>query len=76
MTDLELNSIAEGILAYLLSKTESPLDGIAILGFTLLRVFDLGTDRTITINQFAEDFKQSMLKSYKAKTSEGPGRMQ
>jgi len=76
MNDLELNSVAEGVFAYLQSKSESPLDGIAILGMTLLRIFDEGTDGTLGIERFAEAFKRSLLLSYKAKSAEGPGTMQ
>ena len=76
MNDLELNSIAEGVFAYLQSKSESPLDGIAILGMTLLRIFDEGTDGTVTMEKFAEDFKRSLLASYKAKSAVGPETMQ
>lgn len=76
MNDLELNSVAEGVFEYIQSKTQSTLDGIAILGMALLRVFDCGTDGSITLDRFAEDFRRSLIESHKAKSHTGPGTMQ
>lgn len=74
--DLELNAIAEGVFQYIQSKTESPLDGIAILGFTLLTIFDSGTDGSNTLDRFAEDFRRSLIESHKARSHSGPGTVQ
>lgn len=72
MNVLEIDVIAEGLFKYLVEKTEHPLDGIAVIGITLLKVFDSSTDGTVTIAKFAEDFKKSLLESYKTKTAVGP----
>ncbi len=76
MTDLELDSIAEGLFKYILEQTDSPLDGISILGITLLKVFHAGTDGTTPIESLAEDFKLSLIDSYNTKSSPGPAGLQ
>lgn len=76
MNELEIDAMAEGLFKYLVEKTEHPLDGIAVIGVTLLKVFDASTDSTITIDKFAEDFKKSLLESYKTRTAIGPETVQ
>ena len=67
MTNLELNAAAEGLFKYICEQTENSLDGIAIIGLTLLKIYDHGTDGTMTIDTFANDFRQSLIGSYKAR---------
>ena len=76
MNQLETHAAAEGLFTYLKDNYPSPLDGIAVLGLTLLMIFDTSTDGTITIARFAEDFKQSLLASYKTKSDQGSGLVQ
>ena len=76
MNDLEINSLADGIFAYIKEQSSNPLDGITIIGFVLLQIYDRGTDGTMPIEGFAEDFKQSLIKSYQANSNEGSGSIQ
>lgn len=71
MNLLELDSTAEGMFTYLRQQTDNPLDSVAILGITLLKIFDRATDGTLSLPVFAEDFKQSLIASYAAKTDSG-----
>ena len=71
MTDLELDAIAEGLFKYLQEQSENPLDGIAILGITLLKVYKSGTDGTIPIERFMEDFKLSGIASFRSASAKG-----
>jgi len=76
MNELEIDAISEGLLKYLSTQTENPLDAISILGITLLKIFDRATDGTLTIARFAEDFKQSLLASYTTRSDQGSGMVQ
>ena len=67
MTNLELNAAAEGLFKYICEHTKSPLDDIAIIGLTLLKIYDHAFDGPMTIDTFANDFKQSLIGSYKAR---------
>ena len=72
MTSLETNHHAERLLAYLMTASEAPLDGVAILGLTLLKIYDSSTNPSgYTLERFAEDFKKSMLESYQQKSNTG-----
>lgn len=71
MTHLEQHQVAEGILMHLQSTSDNPLDGVAILGLTLLMIFDQGTDRSFTIEKFAKEFGTSMIQSYKNRSLPG-----
>lgn len=75
MNQLEMDAVAEGLFLHLQKQSDNPLDGIAILGMTLLKIFDNAAQH-ITIEKFAEDFKLSLLESYKAKSSQGPATRQ
>lgn len=76
MNTLELNSTAEGIFKYLKGRELSPVDCIGIVGIILLMIFDEANDGAITLDQFAEDFKTSLVASHKAKSNEGSGAIQ
>mgnify|MGYP001613573156 CR=1 FL=1 len=71
MTDLELDAVAEGLFKYLLTQTETPLDAIAVLGMTLLKVFKAGSDGTIPIATFAKDFEKSLIESFNSASAQG-----
>ena len=75
MNDLEMNAIADDLFKYLIEKTESPIDGIAILGMALLMIFD-NASKDVTLAKFADDFKASMIASHTARTAQGPGTIQ
>ena len=76
MTDLEANHHAERILSIIMEVSPSPLDGIAILGLTVLKCYDAGCKASGSINSFAEDFRKSLIESYNQKSDIGPKRMQ
>lgn len=76
MTDLELDSLAEGLLKYMMEKTEGPLDGISLLAVCLLKLFDASVVNQWPIEEFAKDFSTSLIESYKARTMIGPERLQ
>lgn len=75
MNDLEMNAIADGVFKYLIEKTESPVDGIAILGMALLMIFD-NASKDVTITKFAKDFHDGMLATHAARSAQGPGTLQ
>lgn len=70
MTDLELDAISEGVFKYLQEQAQDPMDVIAILGITLIKTYKSGTG-TITLERFAEDFKQCFIASAKAASAIG-----
>ena len=75
MSDLEMNAIAEGIFMHLTKETESPVDGIAIIGMVLLMIFD-NASKDVTLAKFAKDFHDGMLATHAARSIQGPGTLQ
>ena len=75
MNDLEMNAIASGLFKYLTEQTESPVDGIAILGIVLLMIFD-NAAHNVTLTKFAKDFHDSMIETHAARSAQGPGTLQ
>ena len=75
MTDLEINSLAEGVFAYLKEKTE-PLDTIAVLGVAAIMVFAAVAKPAYPVETFAEDFKQGLIHSWKSRSQQGSETMQ
>ena len=75
MNDLEINSIAGGMFLYLKQQSPDPIDGLAILGTIALLVFD-NSNRDMTIEAFADNFKSSLIESWKSRSMEGSGRVQ
>ena len=75
MSDLEMNAIAEGIFTHLTKETESPVDGIAIIGMVLLMIFD-NASKDVTLAKFAKDFHDSMIETHAARSAQGPGTIQ
>jgi hypothetical protein len=75
MNNLELDAVAQGMFLYLRGQVENPLDGIAITGMVLLKIFDNAT-QDLSIEQFAEDFRKSLIESYKARSAPGPESVQ
>ena len=75
MNDLEMNAIAEGIFMHLTKETESPVDGIAIIGMVLLMIFD-NASKDVTLAKFAKDFHDSMIETHAARSAQGPGTIQ
>ena len=75
MNDLEMNAIASGLFKYLIEQSESPIDGIAILGIVLLMIFD-NASHGETLAQFAKDFHDSMIETHAARSAQGPGTLQ
>lgn len=71
MTDLELDAFAEGLFKYLSSATAEPLDAIAVLGITLLKIHARATDGTVPIAKFAEDIRRSLIESHAAQSAQG-----
>ena len=77
MTDLEISSHAEGIFKYLRDTPNAqPIDSLAIIGTIALIIFDCAMAQGTSIETFAEDFKQSLIDSYKRRSAKGPERMQ
>lgn len=78
MTDLELNGIADGVMMYLRQQLETPRDALAVLGFIMCKLWDGQADRPegYSFEQFAEDFKLSLIDSYKDASAQGTGTMQ
>ena len=75
MNDLEMNAIASGLFKYLIEQSESPIDGIAILGIVLLMIFD-NASKDVTLAKFANDFRDSMIETHAARSAQGPGTIQ
>lgn len=75
MTDLEINSIAEGIYRYLEERTETPLDGIAVLGIALC-ILHRNAGNDISFPEFAKSFHNSLLATHRSASAEGPGSLQ
>lgn len=71
MTELELDAIAEGLFKYLVSQTSEPLQAVAIIGVTLCKVWKAGSDGTIPITTFAEDFRKSLIESFNSASAPG-----
>lgn len=68
---LELDAHAEGLYKYLTENTEAPVDGIAILGLALLKLYDRTSNGTMPFKDFAGDFHKSMLESYASRSTPG-----
>lgn len=79
LSDLEINAMADGVFKYLAEKTDSPLDGLAIVGILMLKLFDCKAEGSpLTIEQFAKDFAEGLVETHKAQsfTHEAPERIQ
>lgn len=70
MNDLELDAIANGVFKYILEQTDHPLDGIAILGLVMLKIFE-NSARNMTIEEYAQNIKDSLVESYRSASAEG-----
>ena len=70
MNDLELDAIANGVFKYILEQTDHPLDGIAILGLVMLKIFE-NSARNMTIEEYAHNIKDSLVESYRSASAEG-----
>ena len=75
MTDLELNAIAEGIFRYLTEKTESPLDGIAVVGIVLC-ILHRSVGDSMSFADFAKSFHDSLIDTQRSVSDTGTERMQ
>lgn len=73
-SDDEMNGLAHGIYMHVVKETESPVEGVGIIGIVLLRMFD-DHNKTMTIEEFAEEFKQSMIELWKAAHNQSGGSM-
>lgn len=71
MTDLELDSLAEGVFKYLVEATDSPVDCISILGMCLLKTFRVASSEDALIADFAEDFRKSLIESFNSASAQG-----
>jgi hypothetical protein len=74
MNTLELNATAEALLGLIKSSTDSPRDGIAILGLALCKLYDdaCGDQDALPFARFAGDFHASLLATRKDVSSSGP----
>ena len=74
MNTLELNATADALLGLIKSSTESPREGIAILGLALCKLYDDACrDRdTLPFSKFAGDFHMALLDTHKDVSSSGP----
>ncbi len=72
MDTLEIDAIAQGILNHIKAKTPLPHEGIAILGIALCKLYDdaCGTE-SLTFPQFASDFHECLIASYKDVSAKG-----
>ncbi len=76
MNLLELNAMAEGLLKYLLSKTDQPREVLAILGMSICMLYDTCSDKSVPFADFAKDFNESIIATHKDITNPGPGSLQ
>ena len=77
MNDLEMNATAEGIFKYVMEKTETPRDGIALVGIVLMMIFDNATGTEgMAFATFAKDFHEALTESYTARSAQGPETLQ
>ena len=75
MDTLELNATADALLGLIKSSTDSPRDGIAILGLALCKLYDdaCGDHDALPFARFAGDFHaSSLLATHKDVSSSGP----
>ena len=75
LSDLEIDAIASGIFKHLLEHTEHPLDGIAVLGTVMLKIFD-NAAQNLTIEEFGSNVRDSLIESYHAQSAQGTGTVQ
>ena len=61
MNIFETNALAETLLDFIKEKTTAPIEGVEVLGITLLKLFNESA-KGVTVETFAEDFKQSLIK--------------
>ena len=77
MNDLAMNSLAEGILTYLKSKTTKPREGMAILGMAICMIYDTCIDpASCPFPAFVEDFRKALIDTHADISSTGPGTIQ
>ena len=62
MNIFETNALAETLLDFIKEKTTAPIEGVEVLGITLLKLFNESA-KGVTIETFTEDFKQSLIKT-------------
>ncbi len=74
MDTLELNATADALLGLIKSSTDSPREGIAILGLALCKLYDdaCGDRDTLPFSKFAGDLHMSLLATHKDVSSSGP----
>ena len=74
MNTLELNATADALLGLIKSSTDSPRDGIAILGLALCKLDDdaCGDQDALPFARFAGDFHMSLLATHKDVSASGP----
>jgi|HubBroStandDraft_3_1064219.scaffolds.fasta_scaffold00002_67 hypothetical protein len=74
MNILELNATADALLGLIKSSTDSPRDGIAILGLALCKLYDdaCGDPEALPFATFAGDFHMSLLATHRDVSSSGP----
>jgi hypothetical protein len=74
LNTLELNATADALLGLIKSSTDSPRDGIAILGLALCKLYDdaCGDQDALPFARFAGDFHMSLLETHKDASSSGP----
>lgn len=74
MNTLELNATADSLLGLIKSSTDSPREGIAILGLTLCKLYDdaCGDADALPFAKFAGDFHMSLLATHRDVSSSGP----
>lgn len=76
MNDLEINGMAEGLAKYVMEKTESPVEGTAVLGIACIVIFANSSKPGYSIEKFADDFKQGLIDTYNKRSHVGPGTIQ
>ena len=74
MNTLELNATADALLGLIKSSTDSPLEGVAILGLALCKLYDdaCGDRDTLPFAKFASDFHASLLATHANAFASGP----
>lgn len=70
MNDLEINSMADGLLAYLREHTPSPIDALSVLGIAIIKHHEHWAG-VIPFAKFADDFHQGLIETQANQSAEG-----
>ena len=70
MTDEEINGIAEGMTLYLREHAKTSIDGMNIMIFILLNIYEgRPPNNPVTFEEFMEEFKRQALNVHRLNTA-------